>query len=157
MNLFDRFLKVIDSLEKENVDYVLIGGFAVVLYGMPRMTQDVDIFVKPDEDNIKRLVLALHEVFQDKSVYEITLDELKKFPVIRYGTKEGFYIDILITIGDAFSFDDLDYQILMIKGHQIKTATPETLYKLKKDTIRPNDKADALYLKEWIDRKKSEG
>ena len=153
MNLFDRFFTVLDSLEIEKVDYILIGGFAVVLYGMPRMTQDVDIFVKPDEDNIKRLVSALHKVFHDESVHEITLDELIKYPVIRYGSQDGFFIDIIIKIGDAFSFDDLDYQILTIKGHRIRAATPETLYKLKKDTIRPSDQTDALFLKAWIDKK----
>ena len=156
MNLFDRFLTVIDSLESEKVDYVLIGGFAVVLYGMPRITQDVDIFVKPDEGNIKRLVSALYKVFHDESVHEITLDELIKYPVIRYGSQEGFFIDILIKIGEVFSFDDLDHQILTIKGHRVQAATPETLYKLKKDTVRPSDKTDALFLKEWIDRKKNE-
>jgi predicted nucleotidyltransferase len=156
VNLFDRFLTVLDSLENEKVDYILIGGFAVVLYGMPRMTQDVDIFVKPDEDNIKRLVSALHKVFLDESIHKITLNELIKYPVIRYGSQDGFFIDILIKIGDAFSFDDLDYQILTIQGHRVRTATPETLYKLKKDTIRPSDKTDALFLKEWIDRKLNE-
>lgn len=40
-DLFQKFLKIIDTLEIEEVDYVLIGGFAVVLYGLPRFTQDL--------------------------------------------------------------------------------------------------------------------
>lgn len=43
-DLFNKFLEVIDTLEK--VDYILVGGFAMVLYGMPRATQDLDLFVK---------------------------------------------------------------------------------------------------------------
>ena len=35
MDLIDKFLQVIDQFEKENVEYVLIGGFAVVLHGFP--------------------------------------------------------------------------------------------------------------------------
>lgn len=141
---------VTDSLESEKVDYVLIGGFAVVLYGMPRMTQDVDLFVKPHKDNIKRLVSALHKVFHDESVREITLEELIKFPVIRFSSQDEFFIDIFIKIGEAFSFEDIESQILEVSGHRIRTATPETLYRLKKDTIRPSDRSDALFLKEWI-------
>lgn len=45
-DLFNKFLEVIDTLEKEKVDYILVGGFAMVLYGMPRTTQDLDLFVK---------------------------------------------------------------------------------------------------------------
>ncbi len=54
-DLFNRFLEVIDALEKEKVDYVLIGGFAVVLYGMPRFTQDIDLFIKSEKENVIRL------------------------------------------------------------------------------------------------------
>jgi hypothetical protein len=149
-NYFERFLCIIDSLESEKVDYVLIGGFAVVLYGMPRLTQDVDLFVNPHSENINRLVSALYKVFQDDSLYEITLEELLKYPVIRYGSEEGFYIDILIKIGEAFSFKDLKSQVIEIEGHKVRTATPEILYRLKKDTVRPVDRSDASFLKEWI-------
>lgn len=151
INLFNQFIRVIDSLEKQNVDYVLIGGFAVVLYGMPRTTRDIDLFIRPDDENVKRLVAALNDVFHDESVQEISLTELEKYPVIRFGTDEGFNVDILIKIGNVFSFDDLDFQILDVEGHRIKTATPQTLYKMKRDTVRPEDKADSLFLKEWIE------
>jgi len=38
-------------------------------------------------------------------------------------------------------------------GDKIKVATVETLYRLKKDTIRPIDKTDSLFLKELINRR----
>ncbi|MBU2260865.1 MAG: nucleotidyl transferase AbiEii/AbiGii toxin family protein, partial [Proteobacteria bacterium] len=72
----------------EGVDYVLIGGFAVILYGMPRLTQDVDIFVRNDSDNIDRLQRALYDMFSDDSIREITVEELERYPVIRYGSPE---------------------------------------------------------------------
>jgi len=53
------------------VEYILIGDFAVVLYGLPRFTQDIDIFVKPEEDNIKKLKKVLKSVFHDKSIEEM--------------------------------------------------------------------------------------
>ena len=56
MNLFDKFLQVADRLENEGVDYILIGGFAVILYGMPRLTQDVDLFIKNDAFFLQELM-----------------------------------------------------------------------------------------------------
>lgn len=37
--IFEKFWEVIDALEKEGVDYILIGEFTMVLYGMPRANQ----------------------------------------------------------------------------------------------------------------------
>ena len=153
-DLFNRFLEIIDSLEKEKVDYVLIGGFAMVLYGMPRATQDIDIFIKHREENIERLQKALFTIFNNKDVFEITFSELKKYPVIRYGAEEGYYVDILANIGSAFSFEDLIFEELTVEGHKIKIASVETLYKLKEKTLRAIDKSDLLFLKQILEDKK---
>ena|SRR3972149_2393214 len=152
-DLFNRFLEIIDALEKEKVDYVLIGGFAMVLYGMPRATQDIDIFIKHREENIERLQKALYAVFNNKDVYEITFSDFQNYPVIRYGAEEGYYVDILANIGSAFSFEDLIFEELTIEGHIIKIASVETLYKLKEKTLRAIDKSDMLFLKQLMKNK----
>jgi len=149
-SLFDKFLELIDGLEKEGVDYVLIGGFAVILYGMPRLTQDVDIFLRNDSDNIHRLQKALYNIFSDDSVREITAEELERYPVIRYGSPDGFFIDFIVKIGAAFTYDDLNYEIIEVEGCRIRVATAETLYRLKKDTVRPIDQSDAAFLAELL-------
>lgn len=130
-DLFNRFLEIIDALEKEKVDYVLIGGFAMVLYGMPRATQDIDIFIKNQKENIDRLQKALFAVFNTKNIFEITYSEFQNYPVIRYGADEGYYVDILTNIGSTFSFEDLIIEELTVEDHKIKIASVETLYKLK--------------------------
>lgn len=38
MDLYEKFMNVFSALQKENVEYILIGGFAVVLHGLPRVT-----------------------------------------------------------------------------------------------------------------------
>lgn len=38
-NIFEKFWEVIDALEKQGVAYILTGGFAMALYGMPRANQ----------------------------------------------------------------------------------------------------------------------
>ncbi len=152
--LFDRFLEVIDALEREEVEYVLIGGFAVVLYGMPRLTQDLDIFIQSKQENINKLQKALFTVFNDNSIFEITYPELQNYPVIRYGSEDGFYIDILAKIGTAFKYEDLKFEEINLEGHTIKIATADTLYKLKEKTFRAVDKNDLIFLKELIKKRK---
>ena len=153
-DLFNRFLEIIDALEKEKVDHVLIGGFAMVLYGMPRATQEIDIFIKYREENIERLQKALYAIFNNKNVFEITFMELQNYPVIRYSSDEGFYVDILSNIGTVFSFEDLVYEELTVENHKINIASVETLYKLKEKTFRAIDKSDLLFLKQLIKEKK---
>jgi predicted nucleotidyltransferase len=48
-------------MEKHQVEYVLVGGFAVNFYGYIRTTQDIDILVNPSTKNAKKMVNALDE------------------------------------------------------------------------------------------------
>lgn len=96
MNFFQSFNKVLAALEKHKVDYILIGGYAVALHGVPRTTNDIDLFVKPDEKNFHNLREALKEVFHDDAIEEIRLSDKENYHVTRYGTPEGYAIDILI-------------------------------------------------------------
>ena len=154
-NQFQNFIAVIAALNRHQVDYVLVGGVAVILHGLERLTRDIDIFIDSDPDNIDNLKRALHSIFDDQSIDEITADELQKYAVIRYGTPNGFYIDIMTKLGEAFSYKDLEYETIEYRGIKIKMATPEMLYKMKKDTLRLQDKTDALFLKEIITERKA--
>ena len=97
----------------------------------------------------------MSSVFSDASVEEIRSDELEIYSVIRYGTPNGYYIDIMTKVGEVISFEDLEYEEIEYKNIRIKIATPEMLYILKKDTVRHQDKIDAVFLKEIIDARKS--
>lgn len=55
---FREFLKLLDS---KNVKYLLIGGYAVIAYGHPRLTLDLDVAIANDARNIELVVEALAE------------------------------------------------------------------------------------------------
>ena len=156
MNQFEAYMRILESFEKEELDYVLVGGFAVILYGMQRLTRDIDIFIKMVPQNIKKLRKALRSVFNDPSIKEITLSSLQKYPVIRYGSPNVLVVDILSRLGDVATYHDIAYKVIDIQGIKIKVATPETLYRLKKDTVRPEDQLDAKFLKEIIKKTKAD-
>ena len=146
MDLFDKFLRLIKSMEDEGVEYILIGGYAIILHGFLRATQDVDFFVNPSEENLNKLRKALKSVYKDDAIDEITSKELMQYAVIRYGTEDGFSIDLIARIGEAFQFSDLQYEKKVINGISLKIATAQTLYKLKKNTYREIDQMDIQFL-----------
>lgn len=53
---------IIEVLNRHLVDYVVIGGFAAVLHGSPRTTEDIDITPAADRANLARLAAALTEL-----------------------------------------------------------------------------------------------
>jgi hypothetical protein len=58
-NIFNQdFRDFIDQLNKNDVKYVLIGGYSVILHGHPRTTGDMDILVAKTIDNYKKLRTA---------------------------------------------------------------------------------------------------
>lgn len=152
-NQFEQFIRVLKALEDFQVEYVLIGGVAVILHGLDRLTSDIDIFIQNETENINRLKQALNSIFNDPSIEEISKKILDDYSVIRYGTTSDFNIDIIDRIGELFKYSDLEFEIINNSGVKIRVATAETLFKLKKDTIRLNDQADAFFLMELMKKK----
>ena len=58
MSLHD-FAEFIRTLNQRRVRYLVIGGYAVAFHGHPRATDDVDILIASDEENIQRVERAL--------------------------------------------------------------------------------------------------
>ncbi|MEX2146400.1 MAG: nucleotidyl transferase AbiEii/AbiGii toxin family protein [Candidatus Rokuibacteriota bacterium] len=147
---FERFLDVLRALARESVDYVLVGGVALNLHGIVRATEDIDLFIRPDGENVARLKRALASVWDDPDIAQINADDLGgAYPTIRYGAPDGaLVIDLLARLGSAFTFDDVKAQTIQVEGVPVRIATPATLYRMKKDTLRPIDRADAAALRE---------
>ena len=59
--MLNRLHGVFSSFERHEVRYVVIGGIAAVLYGVPRATFDLDILIEATPANVRRLLEALGE------------------------------------------------------------------------------------------------
>jgi predicted nucleotidyltransferase len=137
------------SLRDEHVEYVLIGALAMDVLGIGRFTEDIDLFVRPTPENVERLRRALRRVWQDPSIDELTAADLAgDYPAVQYVAPDGTPIDILSRLGDMFTFDDLDATDYSYGDIAVRVATPESLYRMKRDTVRLRDKADAQMLRE---------
>lgn len=61
MEVQSDFRELLELLNLHQVEYLIVGGYALALHGAPRYTGDLDIFVKPDRKNADRIVKALDE------------------------------------------------------------------------------------------------
>lgn len=59
--MLNQYQDVFRCLQKHDVKYVVIGGIAAVLHGVPRATFDLDLLIEATSDNAQRLLNALLE------------------------------------------------------------------------------------------------
>jgi hypothetical protein len=144
-------LRVLAALASEGVEYVLIGAAAMGIHGVVRATEDLDLMIRANAENIERLRRALRAVYAgDPSIDEIsTEDLLGEYPAVRYYPPSGdLYFDILTRLGEAAVYESVEAERKEVAGVPAMVATPRALYRLKKDTVRPLDRQDAAILRE---------
>lgn len=148
---FEKILVLLRALRSEGVDYVLVGAVALTVHGIVRATQDVDLFIRPEEENVRKFRAALASLFPaDTSIQEISaMDLTGAYPVIRNVSPDGtLVIGPLGRLVEMFNYDSLHSEERMYAGVPVRVATPATLYEMKKATLRLQDQADAAALKE---------
>ncbi len=94
-------------MNKEGINYCIIGGLAVNFYGYTRFTEDIDIFIESSEENIEKLKKVFKKIFEDEEIEKISLKDFENYAVIRYGSPEGIYIDLISRFGEKISWKDI--------------------------------------------------
>lgn len=89
-------MALIEALARHEVDYVLIGGMAAVVYGASRPTEDLDILARDMDDNMERLAAALNDLEASCDVAEhASTFELRAMNT-RWNTSAGT-VDVLVS------------------------------------------------------------
>jgi hypothetical protein len=148
---FEDAKRILRALEKEGVRYVLVGAMAMAAQGLVRATDDMDLFVAPDRQNVERLRDALRRAFgDDPNLDEITSEDLAgDYPAIEYVPPDSSYtLDILSRLGEAFRYEELEAEDVSVDGIRVRVATPRMLYRMKHATVRPQDRVDAEAIRE---------
>ncbi len=147
---FDEARRIVAAFEAEGVRYVLVGAMAMAAHGLIRATRDVAFFVAPDPENVERLRHALKMLYDDPSIDEITSEDLAgDYPAIEYSPPHGRYsMDLLARLGEAFHYEGIESHDIVIEGVRFRVATPRMLYRMKRDTVRPQDRLDAEAIRE---------
>ena len=139
---FKEFLSLLNS---NNVEYLLIGGYAVGYHGYPRATNDMDVWVAIHPDNAGRLV-GVMDAF-GFSVPELSADLfMQDRKVIRMGLPP-MRIEILTGISGV-TFDECyaDRIIDMIDGVRVNLINLKHLKQNKQASGRHKDLSDLEHL-----------
>lgn len=151
----DEAKSILEALVREGVEFVVIGSMAMAAQGLPRATHDLDLFVSPEMSNLEALKRAMRAYFEDPNIEEIDPEELAgDYPAVEYVPPHGrFSMDILTRLGEAFSWKDLaeGSDEIQLGDIAIRVASPRMLYKMKRDTVRPQYRADAARIREAFD------
>lgn len=168
--LLDVLQDVIGRLEKENIEYFLVGSLATMYYSRPRFTQDVDLVVR-----IKaRQAAAFETLFSIENYYcppsEVLHDEiLRKGSFNLIHQESGIKIDIVLDKETDFYVSEFArrVQLEIAPGLTVFIATPEDLILKKLDYYREGQsekhladireimisiKVDETYIKDWVAR-----
>jgi predicted nucleotidyltransferase len=139
-----RFLAVFDTtvaaLEAAHIPYVLMGGVASATVGRPRVTRDIDLFVRPEDARHVLDVLALEG-------YETE----ERFPHWLYKAwRDGILVDVIFrSTGDIYLDDEMLRRSTVgeYKGRRFRLIPPEDLLVIKAivhDEHMPRHWHDAL-------------
>src|SRR6266581_7760582 len=151
--------RIVRTLAKHGVRYVLIGALAARLQGFPRFTADADITPAKDADNLQRLASALREL--EARVYTEQIPEglpfdcspqmLARADIWNLITNAG-RLDLAFRPSGTSGYDDLATNAVhfAVYGHDLLTASLEDIIRSKEAAGRPQDRADVQILREML-------
>ena len=143
----DDFKEFLRLLTEANVEYLLIGGYAVGYHGYPRTTADMDIWVAISPNNAMRLVDVFKRFgMQDPSITPSLFQERGK--IIRMGVPP-MRIEVLTEIDGVAFADCYDARVTTeIDGQMVQLISREHLRISKRASGRHKDLDDLENLPE---------
>jgi hypothetical protein len=137
--------RVAQLLEQEHVEYALIGGYALALQGIVRLTEDVDILVEPTLENSHRWVRALSKL-PDGAAKELAGDDTLHAELYAVRINDEFTVDVMNSASGLTWQDLLPYRT-RIDG--INVVSLEGLLRMKEHG-RLKDQADAEAIRQAL-------
>jgi len=148
----DDYRDMIVCLQREGVEFMLVGGYAVGLHGWPRTTFDIDFWVLATPTNAAAVVRAL-KAFGAPLMDLTEADFHKPGMVFQIGT-EPQRIDILSAVsGIAYEDAVMRAVPMQVDGLAIKVISLDDLIANKRASGRPKDIVDAMTLEKLKDKK----
>ena len=151
------------ALITHQIDFVIIGGYAVAAHGFARATKDIDICPDPAQENLRRLAAALAELdatptglgeFAGEFDLEPNLDGLKMGGNWTLMTRHG-RLDVMQTFGfdqgadDEGRYDDIASHAVerIFLGHRVRFCSYDDLLANERAAGRAQAEVDIKSLK----------
>ena len=147
------FLKLLETLDSYNVDFVVVGGLAAVAHGSSQVTQDIDICINLNPKNMDRLEASLkelhpiHRIGNKQHPFTETGNTLYSLKNIYLTTDYG-QLDCLGEIKGIGNYSQvlINSFKLPIDGKEYNFLTLDALIEAKKAINRPKDKESVIIL-----------
>lgn len=139
---------LITSLNQQEVDYLLIGGYALFAHGYHRATTDIDVLVPATEESGRKVRKALM-VLPDQAAKDIDPAWFNEGGNIRVA--DAFVVDIMLNAcGETFETLKQYSETVDMDGLSIHTINLEGLLRTKQ-TMRDKDIADRAVLERALE------
>jgi hypothetical protein len=149
------YYDILENFYKHQIKYLIVGGLSVNLYGIPRVTQDIDIIADMNDDNLMMMIKVLKDLGYIPKIpvkpEELT-DEIKRRSWIEdknmkafsfYNEENNFkVIDILLVHPLDFSSAFDKKTVKIIKDIKIYLASIDDVITMKKFSGRKQDLSD---------------
>lgn len=155
------FLDLFSSLNKQDVQYLVAGGWAVNLYGVERATGDLDLVVFLEQKNLEKFIEVMEQFhFKPKApvvMKEFTIEEKRRewreekgMMVFSFFDPKNPFILLDVFIDIPFDFESVYPERSMIRAGKVEIPVVPlaTLIEMKERAGRPQDQSDIYYLKQ---------
>ncbi|MBW8050418.1 MAG: hypothetical protein FVQ77_08790 [Cytophagales bacterium] len=145
------YLNILEILNIKKVEYIIIGGYAVIYHGYEYSTKDMDIWYNPTKENAEKIFDIIKELGYNTS--KLKIKDLLEINVnsIPVWNRDGFgKVDFMsaATIMGNLSFDEVvkrakNYKYMHI---EVKVLSYDDLIKVKQLANRKKDQIHIFYL-----------
>jgi hypothetical protein len=152
------YLGIFEQLHKHQVKYLLCGGLAVNIYGIPRMTADIDLILDFDKENLKQFEICVVNAFYQSQIplslsllssqqERIKLVKEKNLIALSYFNTRGNVMSMDVLIDVPLNFADMWERKTTRTSDEIDIhiVSVNDLIKLKEYSNRKQDQDD-IYL-----------
>lgn len=153
--------EITDAFKKDNLNYAIVGGYALALHGYVRATMDVDFVLTLNEKDFTTAEKALQKIglqsripVRAQDIIKMRKEFIKERNLIAWSFVDyknpTRQVDILITE----NLTDIEVTTVSVGGRKIKVATLTELLRMKKIATCPQDLLDIENIKRLLDEKK---
>ncbi len=141
-------LDVFKSLNAAGAKYLVVGGFAVIRYGVPRLTKDLDIFIESTFENAQRVLEGLRQAGIGTAYLTDANNLLNQEIVI---LEDWFRVDILrVMKGMTFDATWKQRNLIELTDISVPFISLPDLIEAKQAAGRPRDIADVKLLEKIL-------
>ncbi len=142
--MLQKYLDLLRALHEAKIKYLMIGGFAAIMHGIPRFTKDLDLAIVPELATCEAM-LEVMKSLRFGTAYLTTPEDLLKTKVTIF--EDYLRIDILTEVkGMDFEAMWQRREVAEVKGVPINLVTLEDLLVLKRAAGRKIDLEDVALL-----------